>query len=136
MKLKILGIAILCLVFSCTETENDFTNLTYEIVPIESVEMPELFTINKSYAININYIKPSSCHSFNDVYIDATNFELKIAVITAITSLNNCAEIAETKATHFNFRPTEYGTYTFKFWNGTDENNEDVYLNYNVSVLE
>ncbi len=40
------------------------------------------------------------------------------------------------QATQFNFQPQQSGTYTFKFWNGTDSSNADVWIEKTVVVTE
>ena len=36
----------------------------------------------------------------------------------------------------FDFKPTQIGTYTFKFWQGDDDNGEGQYLIIDVEVTQ
>jgi ribonucleoside-triphosphate reductase len=47
---------------------------------------------------------------------------------------SNCTPTTKTQINGFNFRPEVRGTYTFKFWNGKDANNNNVWIEKTIVV--
>ena len=54
----------LLLGLSACEIEND--SIKYHFVPLQitSVDMPDTFTLNETYEINVTFIRPSNCTFF------------------------------------------------------------------------
>lgn len=131
---KLFLACIAMLLISCSL--NDDTLSSYQtLLPIESVTIPDAFEIGEVYTITLFYIKPTNCHTFSDIYYSKNQNERTVSIISTVYSDSNCNEInALTEAT-FNFKATSAGVYKFKFWNGKDENNEDIYLDYEIPVI-
>jgi hypothetical protein len=110
-------------------------NYSLDILPIESVDMPDTFTLGETYPITVSYLKPSTCYSFKEFYYLKNNNERTVAVINYVTNNNSCTDLQDelVEAT-FNFVVTSNGSYIFKFWQGTDENDVDQYLTIEVPV--
>lgn len=110
-------------------------NYSLDILPIESVDMPDAFTLGETYPITVSYLKPSTCYSFKEFYYLKNNNERTVAVINYVTNNNSCTDLQDelVEAT-FNFVVTSNGSYIFKFWQGTDENDVDQYLTIEVPV--
>ncbi|MFB9055208.1 hypothetical protein ACFFU9_00490 [Mariniflexile ostreae] len=122
---------------SCSLNDDDSNNFSLDLLPVESVDIPEEFTLGEVYPIKVNYLKPSTCHSFRDFYYSKKNNERTVAIINYDFDRNDCKDLEDdlTSAT-FNFKVTGNGSYIFKFWQGEDENNEDQYLIIEVPVVE
>ena len=45
-----------------------------------------------------------------------------------------CTQATRVGVNGFNFRPEEKGIYTFKFWNGKDNSNKDIWIEKTVVV--
>ena len=58
-------------------------------------------------------------------YVSAYGYQLKNS---------NCTPTTKTQINGFNFRPEVRGTYTFKFWNGKDANNNNVWIEKTIVV--
>ena len=136
---KTLILLIFVSIFSCSVSDDSPRSQT-EFLPIESVSMPDEFVKNQTYTIYLTYLKPSSCHVFNDIYFNVNGNESVIAIISEVyTTSIDCQEISTEAEASFNFRPTELGTYIFKFWQGENSVNnvsEDTYLDYEIEVVE
>jgi len=130
-------IIVLLLVFiTCSCSLEDETPQNYhEFLPIESVILPSEFVLNEAYGITVNYIKLTSCHTFNDFFTAQEGNEIKVVVINTV-SRNNCNTLNEEIEATFNFTPTEVGSYIFKFWQGQDNTGEDNYMTMEVPVVE
>lgn len=133
-------LVIVCFSFlflwSCS-LDDDSTNYDFEFLPIESVEMPDVFNYGSVHTINYSYYKPSNCHGFHDLYYHIETNEHTVAVINFVLDRTNCEPlIDELVERSFEFKPMDYQSYVFKFWQGIDENDEDVYLIYEIPVIQ
>jgi hypothetical protein len=136
MKKLVLLSLFLILVGSCS-LDDKTTDYNLEILPVESVDIPESFTLGETYPITVSYLKPSTCHIFKEFYYLKNNNERTVAVINYDYIDNNCTDLQDelVEAT-FNFIVTSNGSYIFKFWQGVDENDVDQYLTIEVPVIE
>ncbi|MEP3837337.1 MAG: hypothetical protein ABJM36_06795 [Algibacter sp.] len=134
------NLLVLCLTLllcvSCS-IDDDATSFSFEILPVESVDIPDEFELGEVYPITVTYLNPSSCHAFKEFYYLKENNERTVAPITYVFDQNNCEtfENQETEAT-FNFKVTSNGSYIFKFWQGEDADGETQYLTIEVPVVE
>lgn len=123
---------------SCSlDDDNGSSNHHFEILPVESVDMPEEFVLGETYTIYTSYIKPSSCHVFYNHYFESELNQRTIAIVDIVYD-NDC-EVYETEVLEevsFNFKVVSNGTYIFKFWQGEDENGNDLYYIVEVPVVE
>ncbi|WP_406685373.1 hypothetical protein N1F78_06520 [Seonamhaeicola sp. MEBiC1930] len=133
-------VIILCLTlmafFSCS-VNDDGANYSFEILPVESVEIPSEFVLGETYPITISYFTPSTCYAFNDFYYLKELNERTVAPINYVFDSNDCENLENelTEAT-FNFYVTNTGSYIFKFWQGENDNEEDQFLTIEVPVVE
>lgn len=132
-KFLILSLLVASL-FSCS-FDDDNTVITSEILPVESVDIPDEFALGETYPITVTYKKPTSCHSFRDFFYRKKNNERTVAVIASVFEENNCEDLTdEMRTATLNFQVTSNGSYIFKFWQGQDENEEDIFLEIEVPV--
>jgi uncharacterized protein YcfL len=134
-KLIALSLALFLLV-SCSINDDDSINYSFEILPVESVDIPTEFTLGEIYPITVSYFKPSTCHSFKEFYYLKENNIRTVALIHYVFEDTDC-EILEEELVEstFNFIVTSNGSYIFKFWQGEDTNGEDQYLTIEVPVV-
>lgn len=131
---KILLILILSiLVTSCSS--DDSNEVSFEFIPAEGAIIPTEMGTHMDYEIQVMYTLPSQCHGFSDFYYEATGNTRTIAVL-ALESQNGttCSSPGEEEIASFIFRPLTAGQYTFRFWNGKDEEGQDIYIEYIVPV--
>lgn len=132
-KIFILSI-VAAVLFSCS-LDDDSANFSFEILPIEEVDIPEEFTLGEVYPITVTYERPTNCHSFRDFYYLKENNERTVAIISTVFEQDNCEDLTDASLTAtFNFQVTSNGSYIFKFWQGQDENEEDIFLEIEVPV--
>lgn len=129
-------ISLLALVFlfnSCIP--EDGPNYTFELRPITSVDMPDEFTLGEVYTITLHYNRPTTCHFYNNIYYHKYLNERTIAVETAAEQRNGCMDTPnDTTTCSFEFEVTSNGSYVFKFYQGKDEQGNEIYLTYEVPV--
>jgi hypothetical protein len=131
---------LLASLVSCTPDDSG-ANFHTEIVPIANVTIPEEFQFGQVYEIGVTYFKPNSCHVFNNFYYDINQNERTIAVITTVYEDSSCETFDQFQEENevevsFNFQVNSADTYTFKFYQGDDENGNDLYYIVEVPVVE
>lgn len=138
---KIFALSFVVITFlSCSVNDTTNEDFTLEILPIESVTMPTEVLFGESYTINYTYLKPSTCYTFNDLYyLSVSNIRTVAVINTVIPETNGviCEPLTnEVVERSFDFY-VKYrtGSYIFKFWNGKDDNGEDVYLIYEIPII-
>ena len=89
----------------------------------------------------MTYLRPTTCHAFSDIYFLSDSNERTVAVISNFfTSNAPCDEIFTELQTSFDFKVTDPGpgldSYIFRFWQGEDDNGQDMFLTIEVPVVE
>ncbi len=124
--------------FALSCSVNDDSVKDYqELLPIETAQLPQTVTVGIPEDVLLTYLRPTNCHAYNDIYYVKNENERMVAIVsTYFASNNNCSALdTETQAT-FRFKATETGMYTFKFWQGKNNEGDDEYLIYEVEAIE
>lgn len=134
---KFFVLCLITLLFASCSIDDDGTNFSFEILPVESVEIPDEFTLGKTYPITVSYLRPSTCHTYKEFYYLKENNERTVAPINYVFERTNCETLEDelVEAT-FNFIVTSNGSYIFKFWQGKDSEGESQYLTIEVPVVD
>ena len=134
---KIFFLLLIAISVTSCSVDDDVNDFYYEILPVESVEIPEEFVLGQTYEITVTYLRPTTCHVFNNFYYDSELNQRTVAVVTSVYQNKDCLVLIdeEVEAT-FNFMVNSNGTYVFKFWQGEDENGNDLYYIVEVPVVE
>ena len=134
MKKVISLFALLLLLNACTPESG--TEYKFELLPIESVDIPTEFTLGETVPITVHYSYPTSCHYFNQLYYEKDLNVRTIAVESAVAQRSDCVDTPDDPRTYtFDFYVTSNGgSYHFKFYQGKDENGESIFLEYDVPV--
>jgi len=124
------------MLFASCSVDDDSTSFSFEILPVESVDIPDEFELGETYPITVSYLRPSTCHGFKEFYYLKENNERTVAPITYVFDNNDCETLEDNlvEAT-FNFIVTSNGSYIFKFWQGEDTDGETQYLIIEVPVI-
>ena len=132
---RFIVICLTLILFTSCSTDDDITNYSFEVLPVESVDIPDAFTLGETYPITVYYFRPSTCHNFKEFYYYKENNERTVAPITYVFDRNDCETLEDelVEAT-FNFIVTSNGSYIFKFWQGEDTDGESLYLTIEVPV--
>lgn len=138
---KLLFFGFVSVVFwSCGIDDGPREDFHFEILPIESVSLPDFLIANDFNRITYTYFAPSTCHSFNNLYYLENLNERTIAVVNLVTTSSitglACETLIENEEERgFDFFATlGYDSYVFNFWQGEDENGKDIYLTVEVPV--
>ena len=128
MKKIVALIGLFLLVISCS-TDVEEQKISYELVPVQNVTLPDTIAIGEENNINIEYFKPTTCHGFDGFLYEKDEFVRTIAVQNYVYQNAGCQPLTnEVKIETLKFQPTVLGTYTFKFWQGKDTAGNDIFL--------
>ncbi|RKE98887.1 hypothetical protein [Ichthyenterobacterium magnum] len=134
--ISFLCLFIIALLSSCS-TEVTGPNFYYEILPVETVTIPEEFAYGETYEISLSYLRPSGCHVFNDFYYLSEENQRTVAIVNTVYTDEVCETFTnEEVEVSFNFQVNNMSPYVFKFWQGEDENGNDLYYIVEVPVTE
>ena len=137
MRQLFIACILACSLLSCSLNDDTTDDFYYEILPIESVDIPEEFTLGETYEMHLSYLRPSTCYAFNDFYYKSELNQRTVAVINTVYPNSDCQTLDnEIVEVSFNFMVNNNGTYVFKFWQGEDENGNDMYYIVEVPVVE
>jgi hypothetical protein len=128
-------LALFFILISCSS--GDDTQYSFKLMPIESVDIPAEFTLGETYPITVHYTVPTSCYYFSSLYYDKDLNIRTIAIENAIAQRNNCQDLSAAEGANtctFNFYVTSNGSYIFKFYQGKDDQGNNIFLEYEVPV--
>ena len=52
---------------SCSTDERE--EMSYVVLPIESIQLPDEFTLNEQYEIPFVFKRPTNCHGYYDIFL-------------------------------------------------------------------
>ena len=134
---KLLTLCLTLVLFTACSVDDDSVKFSFEVLPVDSVEIPDEFELGETYPITVSYSKPSTCHSFKEFYYLKENNQRTVAAINYVFENNECADLQNAMEEEtFNFIVTSNGSYIFKFWQGENNEDEDQYLIIEVPVVE
>lgn len=135
MKKLITLLSVFFIVVSCSFEDKNDTSVHFELLPVESVEMPVDFYADTDNEIIVHFLRPTSCHGFDGFYYEKDEFTRTVAVQSFVLEQSNCTTLTnQVLEQPLKFRPTDPGTYLFKFWKGKDTNGDDVFEEISVDV--
>lgn len=138
---KLVTILILVVVasftFSCEISDDNSPTYNFELVAIDSVDLPEAFVLGETKQITVHYKRPSTCHFYDGFYYEKNLNTRTVALQMAVLANSTCETLEEEVAeASFNFYVSNNGTYIFKFFNGKDEAGQNTFLEYEIPVVQ
>jgi hypothetical protein len=136
MKKIVLLFALGAIAASCNVNNNNSgPNFQYEVLPVNQVTMPTAFAVDSVTEIPMKYIKPTTCHYFEDFYYNKDGQTRTVAIYTSHFFQDNCQTDGVTLVNEvLKFKPAAIGTYHFKFWTGENAQHVDQYLEFDAVV--
>ncbi len=135
MKKLVLLIAVLICSISCSHDDAVDTTFTYELVPVTTVEIPDTLIFQNTYIFDITYLRPTECYFFEGFSYEQDQNERVIGVISEVFDNPDCQSIDSlTAVANMNFVVKRNDFYTFRFWQGENENGEAIFLTKEVPV--
>jgi hypothetical protein len=138
MKKIALFLVLITSLISCSLDDNRDT-YTYKILAVESYEVPESFKIGETYEIKLKYQRPNPCYIFQGIFYEKNLNIRTIAIQTAIKDDQVCTQqLPPLSETSFNFYVTnnDQGSYIFKFYKGKNDNNENIFEEVEIPIVQ
>lgn len=133
---RILSVIIILVFFISCSVEDTLQEYTVEKMPIESVDLPQVFVYGNTYTVTITYEKPTSCHGYDGIIFSREENTRTIAIQNILVVGSNCQDLTnEFAETSFDITVEEYEPYVFKFWQGKNDDGEDIFLEYEIMVV-
>lgn len=135
MKKIVLLLLVSLIGISCSVSD-DHVNYHYEVLPVESFELPESFKLGEIHYITLKYKRPNDCYVSPSLYFEKDEQIRTIAIQTLVANLNECATVPDegTKELTFRFEVVSSTPYVFKFFKGKDENDQPVFESVTIPV--
>ncbi len=132
---RILLILITIISFSACSLDDDTPNRHFEYIAVTEVDIPAEFTFGEVYEIIVSYTLPNSCYSFYnfDYIYDGTSREVYTYAI--VNDDVTCPQTTIDGEYIISVEARQQETYTFKFWQGRDNQGNDEYLIIEVPVI-
>lgn len=108
--------------------------VAYEKVKILSTNIPAKLTAGEKIILRLTYDRPTRCHKFLGIDYEELKGVLYFGVVTVYDKDQVCENEDLTASTSFEFTPEPVDFYIFKFWQGRNEQGEDLYLTVEVPV--
>lgn len=133
---KIVLLTLFILTLAGCSIDDNQSNYSYEVLPIDSYIVPQSFTLGQTYQIKLKYKKPSDCHSFQGIYYDKNLNVRTIGIQTAVLESTNCKSLTtEPIEVSFKFYVTNTGSYIFKFFKGKDAAGVELFEEVEIPVV-
>jgi len=129
-----IGLAFISLfVVSCLEDEPT-VDVTYKYKAIDSVQVGEIHPPRQVTEIKTYFTRNKSCEDFFNYEYHILGNERTVSVIFSEFEDGSCEEISEPSYSVLQFKPEDSGVYTFRFWNGSDENGQDIFIIKEIEI--
>lgn len=138
-KIALLLLAIITL-NSCSLEEDNEPRFYYEVLPVESFEVPQSVNIGQNYEIRMTYKKPSNCHIYEGCYYKTEGYTTTVGIQTYVLDNDDCQalENQEPLESSFIFKVESLQNatqpYLFKFYKGKDTNGNDIFEEVSIPV--
>jgi hypothetical protein len=137
MKKIILLFVFITTLVSCTKDNVPSNTYTFQVLAVESYEVPASFKLGETYLIKLKYQKPTSCHLFNGIYFTTDSNTRTIAINTAVKDNEVCTtEVPPLSDASFNFIVNNTGSYIFKFYKGKNTDGSNLFEEVEIFVTE
>lgn len=117
-------------------SNDDGQNFHFTALQIISADVPESFELNQTYQINVTYSLPDGCTAYEgfDVNYEDTTIRNVVAIGSVRTNTEACEEVVTEGQAFFNFTIIYDQPYTFKFFQGENNDGEPEFLEIIVPV--
>ena len=104
-------------------------------MPVSQVSIPVKYAKDSITEIQVQYIRPTVCHTFYDFYYERNGLNRTVAIIALKQNGGtDCPTSQLSYTATLKFKPANLGTYHFKFWTSTDAQGVDQFIEYDAIV--
>ena len=135
MVIKKIFFVLFAVILFVSCSDDDSYDYHYELLPIDEAVVPEEFEYGEIYDISVTYIVPDDCYVNSDILYEYDQNARNVAVISLVIESNDCETIDLEQELTFQVHALQSSPYTFRFWQGDDDNGEPMYLIVEVPVI-
>jgi len=129
-----IGLILISLsVVSCLDDEPT-VEVVYKYKAVDSVQIGEIHPSRQVTEIRTYFTRTNSCENFFNYEYHILGNERSVSAIFSEFEDASCEEISEPSYSVLQFKPENSGIYTFRFWNGLDENGQDVFIIKEIEI--
>lgn len=125
---------------SCNVSDDYNSDFDFELIAVDSVDVPEAFVFGETKQIKVYYKRPSTCHYYNGFYyekdLNTRIVALQMSVLVNSASACQPIENGETEEASFNFFVASSEPYLFKFYTGKDATGQNTFMEYEIPVIQ
>lgn len=133
-----LGLGFIVISCSIDDGKSD-VSFTYKLNSITSVKMPDTLLAEEMYNFRVEFENPADCYEFAGFHLEIgenPNERVISAISTVINERTNCSIYRsprmDSKAMEFLVKREDY--YVLKFWQGTDSEDQPIYLKKRIEI--
>lgn len=112
----------------------------FEVLPVESFEVPAEFILGETYEITIRFYRPSTCHFFSGIFWQRNQNVRTIGAQSIVERRDDCFFLEPTEENllvrTFHFHVTNTHPYIFKFFKGTDDEGNQIFEEIEIPVAD
>lgn len=137
---KIVLLLLAAITLSSCSPEDDEPNFYYEVLPIESFEVPQSVGLGQSYEVKMTYKRPTECHFYEGCYYKTELNSTIVGIQTFVLDMDDCKTLENDAPIETSFTFTVSSNqnltqpYIFKFYKGKDTNGNDVFEEVSIPV--
>jgi len=122
---KLVLLFVLAIASVSCDMGSDGESSTFVLGPVQDVTMPNRFKVDSTSQIMVRYKRPDDAHIFQGFYYQAVSTTRTVCIQYARLDQASPAPDDQVYEVPLNFRPSQPGTYIFKFWDGTNQDATD-----------
>ena len=135
-KILVLFLLATAVMLGCNDDDYDDHDYHLEYTSVLSAEVPDEFVYGRTYRIKITIELPNSCYYFYNQY-DYFYEGTSMLIYPIVHVDDNVACTPNIRETTFSIpvQALQYEPYIFKFYQGEDEEGQDMFLTIEVPVI-
>lgn len=118
---------------SCLDDE-PVMNVTYQYRPVDSIQIDSIYPARQITEIKTFFTTTNGCQQFFNYDYTAIGNERTVSIITSEIQESGCTDVTKVESFTLKFSPERSGIYTFRFWNGKDENGQDTFIIREIEI--
>ncbi|NIJ43947.1 hypothetical protein FHR24_000386 [Wenyingzhuangia heitensis] len=123
---------------SCSN-DQELPNFHHEYISVDELIIPDSLNYNEQYDITLKYTLPNSCYYYNNLYYVANkeNDSIKtMAIVAYVDEDSNCNQATIEEEQVYKITANQKEDYIFKLYKGVNDDNESIYEEKIVRVIE
>jgi hypothetical protein len=124
------------LLFGCNDDDDNYHDYHLEYVNVISADLPDEFVYGRTYRITVTIELPNSCYYYYnqyDYFYEGTS-RLIYPIVHVDDGVDCTQDITET-IFEIPVQALQYEPYIFKFYQGEDDDGQDMFLTIEVPVI-